>query len=150
MPRQTRISAEAFAKQLFSKIRTDLPEGAAIPPEKRDRVSNELVYFSIFLIDLGVYLVMQSSPNRQPMMDHFWDLVNASGISMDFLNLRLQTYTEAAKADSRAEALNKLGQSFAWQCLMPSDSDVAAMGSRVAAQVTDEIVAMTLAHEIVL
>lgn len=138
MSRQ-QMTAEQLAQMLFFKIRTDLPSNTGIAKAKRDRVENEIVYLSIFLIELGVYLEYKESPERHLVMDIFWNRVSESGLSGEALTNRLESYTKAVKTKSQDEAWMKLGQTFAWCCLAQEDTSIALVGEETSRQVTQEI-----------
>lgn len=143
-----RANLDEFVHDLFSQIVTELPLSSQVTEQKRDRVTNELLYLSIFLIDLGVYFAMNESPQRRLVMDGFWDLVNASGLNMDFLQGRMQAYTESAKSETRDEAFVRLGKTFAWHCLAQGDDDVATTGRAEAKRILESVVQLTSSTQI--
>lgn len=134
------LNAEALATQLFTHIRVEPSTSATLPPEKLNRISDELVYLSIFLIDLGVYLSLGDNEDRRLTMNYFWDIIGNSGLNTDVLNQRLQEYSEAAKADSHEDSLARLGQTFAWHCLAQDNHDIILFGANETQSILQEIV----------
>lgn len=119
---------EEMAKQLFLLLQTDLPADAKVPALKRERVSTELLYLSMFLTDLAAYLTFEDTTERSQLMDRFWNLVSTAGLNMDVIGERMQAYNESVKAATREESFAQLGKTFAWHCLALGDADIAAVG----------------------
>ncbi len=129
---QSGKSTEKMAKQLFLLLQTDLPDDAQVPKLKRERVSTELLYLSMFLTDLAVYLTFRDTPERSQLMERFWNLVSTAGLNMDVVGERMQAYSESSKAATKHEAFVQLGKTFAWHCLALGDDDIATLGEAAA------------------
>lgn len=138
----TTFDANALAADLFQQIRIEPSDPSLVPSNKKNRVSDELVYLSLFLTDLGVYLVFGESMERKQTMDAFWEIIRNSGLNSDALNQRLQAYSEAAKMDSIEASINKLGETFAWHCLALGDPDLIAVGMHETESILQQITAV--------
>lgn len=136
------FDAKELASQLFQQIRIEPSDGSLVPTDKKNRVSDELVYLSLFLTDLGVYLVFGETDERKQVMDAFWEIIRNSGLNSDALNQRLQAYSEAAKMDSVEASMVKLGETFAWHCLALGDNNLITVGIQETQSILDQMTAI--------
>lgn len=131
---------DAIARALFQQIETDVTDAPDVPVAKLERVSVELLYLSIFLIDFGVYVAWQDAPVRRQVMDEFWNLVGDSGLNTEVVNARVQAYAEAAKGETQDDTFDRLGRTFAWHCLARDDAQIARFGATSARRMLASIV----------
>lgn len=141
------FDAKGLASQLFQQIRIEPTATSHVPIEKKNRVSDELVYLSLFLIDLSVYLVFGDTDRRQQTMNAFWDIIRNSGLNADALNQRLHAYAEAAKAGSVEASLTKLGETLAWHCLALNDPDFIAIGVEESQSILEQMTAIASSYK---
>ncbi|MCF8566562.1 hypothetical protein LLE49_17700 [Alicyclobacillus tolerans] len=134
-----KMNVRDVTHELFRKIAVELPQSPSIPVSKRQRAADELVYLSLFLIDLGLYLSWHASSQRKWVMDSLWDLVSSSGLNMEVVNMRMEAYRDAAKSDTLEASFSNLGRTFAWHCLAQDDVQIAALGEQEARRLLEEI-----------
>lgn len=121
------------------QIQTELTSTEDAPSEKHERMENELVYLSMFLIELNTYLIYQDSPERTAVLEAFWALMNDSGLNMDVVRKRLDAYTDAARTESKDQTWQNIGRTFAWHCLAQDDFNIAALGAKMARDISEEL-----------
>ncbi|QQE77695.1 hypothetical protein [Alicyclobacillus sp. SO9] len=128
-----------IASGLVAQIQTELTPSKDVPSQKQERMENELVYLSMFLIELNTYLIYQDNFKRTAVMEAFWSLMNQSGLNMDVVQKRLDAYTDAARTESKDETWQSIGKTFAWHCLAQDDNAIASLGARVARDISEQM-----------